>query len=261
MTVATDQTAEVLVAMLTENTGRHMLDSGGAYGRNWERNQGLDLEFWQNQDLVNVEPWGDGEFTLSVNVFPFLSECLEFDEDLQAQFDAFAEERPDDSWLSLMEEWADSFEDSRGLYGEGRPMTWNTYNGEDALSQVLQYTYFESEVLSGGGYGEGIVLLQIHGGCDVRGGYTAPKVFRHYDGGMWSIWDNARLAAWTRYPESNDPRLFDVPSVPDAFWTSDNAGYTFYSEGGSGNRETDWAFEDGKVIYKPWGSEVHFGVT
>ena len=25
--------------MLTENTGKHMLDSGGAYGRHWERNQ------------------------------------------------------------------------------------------------------------------------------------------------------------------------------------------------------------------------------
>lgn len=32
-------TERVLIAMLTENTGRHMLDSGGAYGRNWERNR------------------------------------------------------------------------------------------------------------------------------------------------------------------------------------------------------------------------------
>ena len=31
-------TREALHAMLTTNTGSHMLDSGGAYGRNWERN-------------------------------------------------------------------------------------------------------------------------------------------------------------------------------------------------------------------------------
>lgn len=37
-------TAEVIASMLTENTGRHMLDSGGAYGRNWERNHGRDVE-------------------------------------------------------------------------------------------------------------------------------------------------------------------------------------------------------------------------
>lgn len=33
------KTKHLIYEMLTENTGRHMLDSGGAYGRNWERNQ------------------------------------------------------------------------------------------------------------------------------------------------------------------------------------------------------------------------------
>lgn len=31
-------TREIIYAMLTSNTGSHMLDSGGAYGRHWERN-------------------------------------------------------------------------------------------------------------------------------------------------------------------------------------------------------------------------------
>jgi len=39
LTTAND-TADILAGMFTENTGRHMLDSGGAYGRNWEHNQG-----------------------------------------------------------------------------------------------------------------------------------------------------------------------------------------------------------------------------
>jgi hypothetical protein len=37
------ETQTVLLEMFQENTGAHMLDSGGAYGRNWERNQGKDL--------------------------------------------------------------------------------------------------------------------------------------------------------------------------------------------------------------------------
>lgn len=31
----------LICEMLTENTGKHFLDSGGANGRNWQRNQGL----------------------------------------------------------------------------------------------------------------------------------------------------------------------------------------------------------------------------
>jgi hypothetical protein len=33
----------VIASMMTENTGTHFLDSGGAYGRNWQRNQGLTV--------------------------------------------------------------------------------------------------------------------------------------------------------------------------------------------------------------------------
>ena len=49
-----DETKAVIADMLQENTGRHMLDSGGAYGRNWERNQGRDFD---------SEPYGRAEFS------------------------------------------------------------------------------------------------------------------------------------------------------------------------------------------------------
>jgi hypothetical protein len=58
-----------------------------------------------------------------------------------------------------------------GSFGEGGPpITCNTYNEECLLSQTLLFTYFELE-------NEEYVVLQIHGGCDVRGGYTMPQVF------------------------------------------------------------------------------------
>jgi len=36
-------------AMLIENTGKHMLDSGSAYGRNWQRNKSKTIEDFNNE--------------------------------------------------------------------------------------------------------------------------------------------------------------------------------------------------------------------
>ena len=47
----------------------------------------------------------------------------------------------------------------------------NTYNSPQALSQTLQYLAWCDED------GNAHVLLQIHNGADVRGGYTAPRAF------------------------------------------------------------------------------------
>src|SRR6185369_1110735 len=37
------RTESAVASMLTENTGRHFLDSGDHYGRNWQRNQGREF--------------------------------------------------------------------------------------------------------------------------------------------------------------------------------------------------------------------------
>ena len=54
---------------------------------------------------------------------------------------------------------------------------FNTYNGDSDLSQVLQGSWLEMD-------GEPYLLLQIHGGCDVRGGYTDAKLFKPSDDWM-----------------------------------------------------------------------------
>ena len=51
----TRTTAEVIADMLRENTGKHFLDSGGAYGRHWERNQDRDF---------SAEPYAEVEFNV-----------------------------------------------------------------------------------------------------------------------------------------------------------------------------------------------------
>ena len=49
--------------------------------------------------------------------------------------------------------------------------TFNTYNGDSDLSQILQGSWLTIN-------DEQYFLLQIHGGCDARGGYTDAKLFQ-----------------------------------------------------------------------------------
>lgn len=168
MTMTGTATQQVLAEMMVENTGKALCDSGDAYGRHWEENKGRDLRsFIEAPDAV-ISEWGEGEFGyVIVDVFHYLDNRVEYDLELTEEFTEFAElpENKDVGWLWLMEEWAESKSDS------GDRETFNSYNAENLLSQTIQGTVFEIG-------GEWYVLLQIHGGCDVRGGYTAPRVFR-----------------------------------------------------------------------------------
>ena len=173
------KTAQVLKAMLTENTGAHMLDSGGAYGRRWQQNQERDFEA-EPAATISVE---EGYIDIRRSTFHFLKECLEFDGAMNERFCEFAKARDPENgipWLIIMEDFIENLEafythgygpPVTGIDGEGKPVTVNTYNHDSLVDQILQYTYFEIKE-------QGYVLLQIHGGCDARGGYTAPKAFR-----------------------------------------------------------------------------------
>lgn len=154
--------------MMVENTGKALCDSGDAYGRNWERNQGRDLSSFMDAPEAEIVSWGDGEFGwVNIDVFHYLDWRVEFAPELDARYQEFTR-RPEneDYWgLTLMEEFAALVSDD----AEGH--TFNSYNSETLLSQTIQGTTFQMG-------GEWYVLLQIHGGCDVRGGYTDPRAFR-----------------------------------------------------------------------------------
>ena len=186
---------EVIRSQLTENTGRHLLDSGGAYGRNWEENQ--DNPPWEKPAWTVEENW------VNHNVYDFMSRRYDRDSAavaLEIGLYAFGHHGPAkrDSWLSTMKQYAEMVGRPEGvevlteeaglprhlaqqaIYAvDGTvdsPMSWNTYNGEwHSLSQVLQGVNF------GGPYSE-FAMIQVHGGCDVRGGYTAPRVYSSFDG-------------------------------------------------------------------------------
>lgn len=159
-----------LQKMMTENTGRHMLDSGGAYGRNWERNQGRKFDSEPAATLCTR--YG---ISVTLNVYHWLKERVRLHRSLDAKFRNFAKRHDDASSRELVGTWLDQLTDAcgntpTGFDEHGEPVEINTYNGESLLSQVLQFTYFELD-------GEAFVALQIHGGCDVRGGYTEPRIF------------------------------------------------------------------------------------
>lgn len=173
---------QTIFGMLTENTGASILDSGSAYGRNWQRNQALTIEDFRNRPAARLEidrHERDGQVhydaTPTVDVFHLLTRCLELDEACRA-FNAL----PVDDWQS--DEWYGvSAEGEAWLKARGFTQSsnggFNTYNWCSNHSQVLQGDYLEDEA------GNTYLLLQIHGGCDVRGGYTDAKLFKLDDWG------------------------------------------------------------------------------
>lgn len=160
------KTSKVIKEMLTENTGKGLLDSGFAYGRNWERNQSVNFD-------KRPEVWVN-DFGFTIDLYHFLVGRLDYNEKMTEFFLEQCDETT--PYLEEMEIFAEKFSTNNDEI-----RTVNTYNYDSLLSQVIQFTVFpydESEILGEDkwGYNYG-VLLQIHGGCDVRGGYTAPKFF------------------------------------------------------------------------------------
>lgn len=164
---------EVADRMLKDSTGSYLTDSGGAYGRHWERNQGRNFA----EEPAVTASWsawrGRLEMCATVSLYHWMVHNLELDADMQASFESYCESR-DGSWLLLMEEFSEEFSDE--FSPEAEPRVINTYNDPDNcdLSQTIQYV----ELFAESSYAPSHVILSVHGGCDVRGGYGKPRCFR-----------------------------------------------------------------------------------
>ena len=175
----------LIFSMLTENTGTHMCDSGGDNGRMWQRNANkcvADFEA-EPQELYQYDPKYN-EIHRTVSVFHYLTNNLEVD-DIAFNFNELNTDAEDYN--------ADCKEDDVSLYGVSLnawlhlvtenevevQRSWNTYNGDSDLSQILQGANLTIN-------DEHYVLIQIHGGADARGGYTDAKLFKcgDYTDGM-----------------------------------------------------------------------------
>lgn len=164
--------------MLTENTGTHMFDSGGIYGRNWQKNQKKSIKDFINESEVEYFFSDSGDVYRTVSIFHYLS-GLELDEIC----DNFNKRN------SNTKDWEGELSINEIVYGVSKKAatylnknyqtqieyTFNTYNGVSDLSQVLQGSRIK--IFVDGQY-EDYYLIQIHNGCDIRGGYTDTKLFK-----------------------------------------------------------------------------------
>jgi hypothetical protein len=243
-----------IAAMLRENTGRHMLDSGGAYGRNWERNAARNFAaepactlkfslFVKPEEIEGSALSSVGSIEATHNIYHFLSEALTYDVTMNRRFSNFVKKiDDDDSWTNIVLDFID-------FLGKKETVTnvsgWvNTYNGEDMVSQVYQYLIFAFE-------GDEYAAVQIHGGCDVRGGYTDPVFFRTNEDR--SLYDNARgmvSCDGRPVPEETgqlDLGLADVPTVSydvRHYWETYDGGYSFKPAEGMSDSDNEAAMQE-----------------
>ena len=165
-------TEKVIVEMLTESTGANILDSGGAYGRSWQRNR--EVTDFRKRSVLKVTVWNDGQTEITLDLFHYLTSYLELDKEaktLNREMKRFAKTK-DEYGFSLAESFAEHLKELGKI---GSFSSFNSYNGDSMLSQVIQGVWLgDSE------YPE-YLILQIHNGCDVRGGYTEPQIFHVRD--------------------------------------------------------------------------------
>jgi len=162
---------KIIYEMLTESTGEHFLDSGGAYGRHWQRNQKKSLNDFMKEDYVKY----DMEYkTATKSLFHHLIESLTYNEKLTNKLNNWIKKdkyhyydnpkgRCNDT--ETVEQFMSEF-----VYPDKKINFNYTYNEDNILSQNIQFIY--SEI-----YETNIISLSIHNGCDARGGFTDYKIF------------------------------------------------------------------------------------
>ena len=170
MNTALEQyTASKLAEMWTENTGTHMLDSGGEVGRQWQRNAGMTASDFLAKGEIYLD---DGIVTR--NTFDLCLRALRFDADTERLTNRFRQ------WVDTMPSDYDSdyYYNSAGTvyefiteeldaeHVEDQSLEiYNSYNSDTLLDSVIMYGFFRYE-------GIDYLALSKHGGADVRGGYS-----------------------------------------------------------------------------------------
>lgn len=165
-------TKQLVYEMLTQNTGKHMLDSGGSENRGWQKNQKKTIEDFENEEEEFYQLDAKyKEIHRTVSVFHYLTNNLEID-DICEEFNKIQDRS--DNWDADCQMYGvslEAFEFLKEIEDFEIERSWNTYNGESDLSQILQGSNIDM-------CGENYVLIQIHNGADARGGYTDAKLFK-----------------------------------------------------------------------------------
>ncbi len=182
-----DTTEQILHSMFLEDTGEHFMDSGGDFGRHHQQNQRKTLDdFRKNPERVlhffqgkYDNPWlrernleGDEYVELDYiekDTFSGLYDSLTYDDEVDKELQEYIKRQGDSSGnYGLAIDW---LIDEKGV-PEKLVKSDNSYNYDTHLTQTIQWVRPS---------GSDLILLQVHGGGDVRGGYTDPRAFRITD--------------------------------------------------------------------------------
>lgn len=168
-------TEKVVIEMLTESTGKALMDSGDAYGRHWEQNQIEITKGKQPCDFFVNKELKETELTPIIPIYDYLVKNMRYTEECQMlerllpnlNFNVLHYIEDIINNPSNYDSILQVFEKSQIFWNK----VGNTYNGEDALTQGFQYIWFEYD-------SEDYIALSIHNGCDIRGGYTDVHIFQ-----------------------------------------------------------------------------------
>ncbi|MDB2578781.1 hypothetical protein N9Y00_07050 [Tateyamaria sp.] len=229
-------TETLLHNMFVERTGHSLIDSGDFYGRAYQSNAKRDLK-GEPQATMIIGEWG---VEISVSTFHHLLACLELDRFCE-EFNALPCEEWNSDYFAISADQQTWLED-RGFYAEDN--AWNSCNWENNFDQTVHGHKIERD-------GEEYVLLSMHGGCDVRSGYTDAKLFKIQDWmndyfmrddsrfdipresaeraglpvsevsseyGYDAEWVSATVWGYVGHATIYDPRVSNDVAVPKSFW-------------------------------------------
>ena len=170
-----------LYDQFTTSTGTHFLDSGGDDGRQWQRNQKKTLRDFLNDPEVELDSWyledleegaTSEDLVPTVSAFHYMLNNLELDATCEEFNSIECSDWLGEGAYGLSESGAEHLERNGFRLGTA----WNSYNYESNLDHVLQgcNVYAEGDIEEYPSY----MLIQLHLGADVRGGYTDAKLYR-----------------------------------------------------------------------------------
>ena len=168
------RTNEIIYEMLTESTGKHMLDSGQDDGRHWQRNQKKSLKDFENEPRLIFLDQDSNYPYYEKSTFHHLADSCIYLPNENADLVEWIEQdqyhwadNPEGRSLDCMSDIEEYMSERYNLDTH----IINTYNGESSLTQTLQF------ITLGDTYDSNIIALSVHNGADVRGGYTDYKIF------------------------------------------------------------------------------------
>jgi hypothetical protein len=155
--------------MMEENTGIHMMDSGGKDGRIWQYNAKHDVR-------KTPDYYFDGSCLL-INTYHWLHDRVEYCKELSDKLMRYMKKH--DAW-----NYQDARDWVKTIGGDllDRDVTY-TYNQDNQLSQDIQFSVFKLNSIL-------YCVLQTHNGCDARGGMSTPRVFRVRGGDDYALYDH-----------------------------------------------------------------------